>query len=585
MASSSKNPNFEMNNTSPREEPFEPCKILLRKNSNPNPIKIKFKVSNCKEKKISEKKLKKEEKFPKEKISKIPNSNNLIFCTTNAPLNNKINEPIVVGNGHKTNIFSTVPFVTSKQKTFKTFLPKTKENKKNLLKNNEEKAKSNPNSITESPMNNFNFQGSTCEESPMNFSNFITKNSTGTIPSLDCFNFYTTSPTNFNEIEKNSEKISENLNFVKENNADNNNNNNEFFKPLINEKKNSLSQKEIIQINFNNNNITSKENKLFQQVEKEEDSFKNFEISLFNFDNNNNNNYKFSSVSNSSSKKITYNIRSKNSERKNNKNIPNKSFSLSLTESDSDSEFSSEENNNNNNNNNNKNLLIPNDLFMENSDDISSKNKKEFKKNKKFFREGSYNNGRWQPEEHKRFIEAIFKYGNEWKLVQKYVGTRSSTQARSHAQKFFVKMKRANVLNFNIDISKNSIKTLHELANSLNSDEYFEAIKSLNCVAFEKKSDRLTTITSPTASTNNNNNSHNNGHLRKFDKIEKGFSKRKTKKDKVGGILNDAKNIIDNAKTNNDLTNCFNIFENDRNFSNNNHNNINNNFHTNFNSM
>jgi SHAQKYF class myb-like DNA-binding protein len=112
-------------------------------------------------------------------------------------------------------------------------------------------------------------------------------------------------------------------------------------------------------------------------------------------------------------------------------------------------------------------------------------------KHKRLNREGSYNCGRWQPEEHERFIEAIMKFGNEWKQVQKYVGTRSSTQARSHAQKFFVKIKRANILDFNIDLSKNSIKNLHEMANNLNSDQYVNAIKALNCVAFERKTNSI----------------------------------------------------------------------------------------------
>lgn len=108
-------------------------------------------------------------------------------------------------------------------------------------------------------------------------------------------------------------------------------------------------------------------------------------------------------------------------------------------------------------------------------------------KQKRSNREGNFNCGRWQQEEHQRFIEAILKYGNEWKQVQKHVGTRSSTQARSHAQKFFVKMKKSNILDLDIDLSKNSIKTLHDLANSMNSDEYINAIKALNCIAFERK--------------------------------------------------------------------------------------------------
>jgi SHAQKYF class myb-like DNA-binding protein len=50
--------------------------------------------------------------------------------------------------------------------------------------------------------------------------------------------------------------------------------------------------------------------------------------------------------------------------------------------------------------------------------------------------------GRWTMDEHFRFIEALQRYGKEWKRVQQHVGTRSSTQARSHAQKFFVKLEK-----------------------------------------------------------------------------------------------------------------------------------------------
>ena len=35
--------------------------------------------------------------------------------------------------------------------------------------------------------------------------------------------------------------------------------------------------------------------------------------------------------------------------------------------------------------------------------------------------------GRWSKEEHYRFLEALKRYGKEWKLVQQHVATRSST--------------------------------------------------------------------------------------------------------------------------------------------------------------
>ena len=53
-----------------------------------------------------------------------------------------------------------------------------------------------------------------------------------------------------------------------------------------------------------------------------------------------------------------------------------------------------------------------------------------------------YKTGRWSKEEHEKFIEGILKYGNEWRKVQKIIKSRSSTQARSHAQKFFLKLKK-----------------------------------------------------------------------------------------------------------------------------------------------
>jgi len=153
-------------------------------------------------------------------------------------------------------------------------------------------------------------------------------------------------------------------------------------------------------------------------------------------------------------------------------------------------------------------------------------------KHKRLSKEGSYNCGRWQPEEHQRFIVAIMKYGNEWKQVQKHVGTRSSTQARSHAQKFFVKIKKSNVFHFNVDLSKNSIKTLHEMANSLNTDEYFNAIKALNCVAFERKAGNGANATSQHSQANaarSNSGSQGSGN--------KNGQKRKVKKEEVRNVI------------------------------------------------
>lgn len=47
--------------------------------------------------------------------------------------------------------------------------------------------------------------------------------------------------------------------------------------------------------------------------------------------------------------------------------------------------------------------------------------------------------GRWSDTEHDRFVKAIAIYGSNWKAVELAVGTRSATQARSHAQKYFIR--------------------------------------------------------------------------------------------------------------------------------------------------
>ncbi len=62
-----------------------------------------------------------------------------------------------------------------------------------------------------------------------------------------------------------------------------------------------------------------------------------------------------------------------------------------------------------------------------------------------------FQTGKWSDEEHENFILGILKYGNKWKKVQQIIKTRSSDQARTHAQKFFLKIKKQ----YNLD-EKNS---------------------------------------------------------------------------------------------------------------------------------
>ena len=52
--------------------------------------------------------------------------------------------------------------------------------------------------------------------------------------------------------------------------------------------------------------------------------------------------------------------------------------------------------------------------------------------------------GRWNSKEQKLFIEAFGLYGKDWKKVRNHVGTRTTTQIRSHAQKYFIRLRKTS---------------------------------------------------------------------------------------------------------------------------------------------
>ena len=82
--------------------------------------------------------------------------------------------------------------------------------------------------------------------------------------------------------------------------------------------------------------------------------------------------------------------------------------------------------------------------------------------------DSKYHTGRWTDDEHSQFIKGILEYGNEWKMVQKVIKTRSSTQARSHAQKFFLKIKNTIKSQKISNISENILKYIYSSNQALN---------------------------------------------------------------------------------------------------------------------
>lgn len=72
---------------------------------------------------------------------------------------------------------------------------------------------------------------------------------------------------------------------------------------------------------------------------------------------------------------------------------------------------------------------------------LKLKPEQSYKKETKASRLGK-STGRWTQQEHALFIEGLKIYGKNWKKVESYIGTRTGTQIRSHAQKFFNRIKK-----------------------------------------------------------------------------------------------------------------------------------------------
>jgi SHAQKYF class myb-like DNA-binding protein len=93
--------------------------------------------------------------------------------------------------------------------------------------------------------------------------------------------------------------------------------------------------------------------------------------------------------------------------------------------------------------------------------------------------------GRWTTEEHKKFMEGMLYFANDWKKVQNHIKTRTSTQARSHAQKFFLKLSKNFVLESGVkNISNINMEKLEEWIHS-------ESIRILGRKCNKEKEEKL----------------------------------------------------------------------------------------------
>ena len=100
---------------------------------------------------------------------------------------------------------------------------------------------------------------------------------------------------------------------------------------------------------------------------------------------------------------------------------------------------------------------------------------KSFNKRKKYKKKPSdniSNEGRWSKEEHGKFLEGIELYGINWNKVKTLIETRTSMQVRSHAQKFFYKMKTCKDENLGIDFTSNKVCNIRDMINQIKNNNY-----------------------------------------------------------------------------------------------------------------
>ena len=189
---------------------------------------------------------------------------------------------------------------------------------------------------------------------------------------------------------------------------------------------------------------------------------------------------------------------------------------------------------------------LNNKEMNESLENIEKNNNSKNEENNSNFNSNEYNSGRWTNEEHNKFIEGILKYGNEWKKVQSIIKTRTSTQARSHAQKFFLRLKKVGnqeILKDENKLLNYIISTCKKTKNNFNiTEEQKEKLMSvirlnLKSEEFLNKSDKdilspnnkLNTLKEKNDSNLDESNEEENdflGYNKRIDNDEFGFQKK-----------------------------------------------------------
>ena len=154
-----------------------------------------------------------------------------------------------------------------------------------------------------------------------------------------------------------------------------------------------------------------------------------------------------------------------------------------------------------------KNLMIPKKSEMKDSQ-VKFIIKKRFNEKKEYQKKPSdnfiFNEGRWSEEEHEKFLEGIVLYNINWKKIKTLIGTRSIIQVRSHAQKFFKKIKVCKDESLGIDFTLNTVCNLRDMVNQIkNNHSNYNIINVFKYLT--NKSYNLEKSRKKIAESNNNN--------------------------------------------------------------------------------
>ena len=142
------------------------------------------------------------------------------------------------------------------------------------------------------------------------------------------------------------------------------------------------------------------------------------------------------------------------------------------------------------------------------------------------------NNGRWAKNEHLRFLAGCLKYGNNWKKVETYVRTRTSTQIRSHAQKYLKKLEKKYY-------SKGSTQNTNQSPN----DSYTEEITNNNNLLKNKENQNNNEDKKQENSNNQETNNNNHETMQLFALKNEEFitvdNKTKLSEEKIKKLIED----------------------------------------------